>query len=111
VTDTPVWPGEPRQPECGELRVRVAGEGTIGAQQRADGLSRAVCLRVTYTNPYWTTMGQTRHEIAESTRSASKVALLQHGTWKIGPDEDSSDRQSWQDYACPGAYDTSGSGG
>ncbi len=28
VTDTAIWPGEPRQPECGQVHIDVLGEGT-----------------------------------------------------------------------------------
>jgi len=105
VDDTPIWPGEPRQPECGQVDARVVGEGVVPETARSTGAARALCFRVTYTNPYWTTQGQTRHEIAQRSRTASKVALLQNGIWSITPDEDIADRLRWNEFACPGPYD------
>jgi len=105
VDDIPIWPGEPRQPECGQLELRLAGEGVVPDALRDAGVTRALCFRVTYTNPYWTTQGQTRHEIALQSRTANKVALLQAGRWNVPSDEDIADRQRWRDFSCPGLYD------
>ena len=104
VDDTPIWPGEPRQPECGQLDARVVGEGAVPEPARSTGVARALCFRVTYTNPYWTTQEQTRHEIAQRSRTASKVALLQDGIWTVSPDEDVADRLRWDEFACPAPY-------
>jgi hypothetical protein len=111
VDDTPIWPGEPRQPECGQLRAQPVGEGTVPLPLRSTGVTKALCFRVTYTNPYWTTQGQTRHEIAQRSRTASKVALLRNGEWILFPDESFTDRRRWTEFACPGAYDAPASVG
>ena len=104
MEDTPVWPGEPRQPECGQVEVDMVEEGIVPASQQAAEVSRAICYRITVESPRWQTMGQTRHEVLWSSRSYSKVALLQNGKWQIFPDEDRQDEQRWLDYGCPGEY-------
>jgi hypothetical protein len=103
--DTPIFPGEPRQPECGDVTIKELGLGTPSDQARAQGVTKAVCYRATVENPYWTTLGTTRHEVAWEKRTASKVAVLQNGVWTTYPDEDRQDRQRWADYACPGDYE------
>ena len=106
IDDMPIWPGEPRQPECGQLEARLVGDGVVPAALRAAGVAKALCFRVTYANPYWTTQGQTRHEIVLGSRTASKVALFQNGAWSVVPDEDIADRERWIEFACPGPYET-----
>jgi hypothetical protein len=105
IEDVPIWPGEPRQPECGQVEPRIVGQGVVPVALRGTGVTKALCFRVTVTNPYWSTQGQTRHEIVRQSRTASKVAVLQAGSWTVPPDEEITDRQRWIDFACPGPYD------
>ena len=104
VTDTPIWPGEPRQPECGQVTFEVVGEGSLPASAEATGIDSAVCFYLTATNPTWTTQGTTRHEIIQHGHLLSKVAVHQEGRWTVGPDEDQLDEAQWDRYDCPGAY-------
>ena len=104
VGDTPIWPGEARQPECGHFDVEIAEEGTIPSTPQAAGVTRAICYRITVENPRWQTMGQTRHEVLWSSRSFSKVAILKNGGWQTFPDEDRQDEQRWVEFGCPGPY-------
>jgi len=99
--DTPIWPGEPRQPECGTVDIEVLGKGTIPDEQKANGVTRVICFKATYQNPYWSTQGTTRHEVKQSARTAYKVAILQNGSWQIFPEEEQQDRQRWTMYSCP----------
>lgn len=102
--DTPVWPGEARQPECGRLNIDLAEEGTVPVSEQALGVTRAVCYKITVENPRWQTMGQTRHEVLWSARSFSKVAIFQNGVWQTFSHDDKLDEQRWLDYECPGKY-------
>jgi hypothetical protein len=102
--DTPIWPGEGRQPECGQVKVEALEDGVLPPSAQAAGVSRAICYQFTVENPRWQTMGQTRHEVMWSSRSYSKVALLQNGEWQTYPDEDSKDEQRWLEFGCPGQY-------
>ena len=102
--ETAIWPGEPRQPECGRLDIGMVREGVVPTAEQAQGVIQAICYRITIENPRWGTMGQTRHEILWFARSYSKVALLENGKWQIFPDEDIQDEQRWLDYDCPGPY-------
>ena len=102
--DTPVWPGEARQPECGRVNVDMAEEGVVPLPEQEAGVTRAICYRITVENPRWQTMGQTRHEVLWSARSYSKVAVLQNDEWQTFPHEDRLDEQRWLDFGCPGAY-------
>lgn len=104
--DTPVWPGETRQPECGRFEVEMAEEGVVPPSEQQTGVTRAICYRITVENPRWQTMGQTRHEILWTTREFSKVATFQNGTWQTFPHEDRLDEQRWLDFGCPGTYET-----
>jgi hypothetical protein len=97
----PIWPGEPRQAQCGQVSVEVLAAGTIPAQEDALGITKAVCYRLTVENPYWETLGQTRHEILTHAWTSNKVAILQDGTWVTFSDEDQGDRSRWSLYACP----------
>jgi hypothetical protein len=106
VSDTAIWPGEPRQPECGQFKLTVVGEGIIPAAEAASGVSKAICFRLSYTTPAWTTQGTTRHEIIEHGRNLSKVALYQDGAWSVNPDEDQADQALWGAYACAGEYES-----
>jgi hypothetical protein len=103
VDEVPVWPGEPRQAQCGVVDVRVIAPGLIPADQAGQGVSKAVCYILSVEQPYWETMGQTRHEILTSTRTYSKVAVLMNGSWTLFPDEDIQDRSRWSLYSCPNA--------
>ena len=102
--ETAIWPGEPRQPECGRLTIGMVKEGNVPDTEQAGGVTRAICYRITIENPRWETMGQTRHEVAWFARSYSKVTILQNGKWQVFPDEDRQDEQRWLDYGCPGPY-------
>jgi len=96
--ETAIWPGEPRQPECGQVTIAYLGEGAIPA---GDPVERVICFQAEVRNPYWTTLGGTRHEINWKERTVFKVAVLQDGVWQVGPDEDQADRVLWERYACP----------
>jgi hypothetical protein len=104
--DTPIWPGEPRQPECGRVTIRIIGKGELTEQDQAAGVDRAVCYHVEYESPRWTTQGTTRHEVRWSSRTASKVALRQNGIWQTFPDQDLQDQARWEAYACPGPFES-----
>lgn len=104
VTDTAIWPGEPRQPECGTLAITEVSEGAIPEGETS--VQRALCFKLSYTNPYWTTQGTTRHEIVDHGRQVDKVALLQDGTWQVGPDDDSADQALWTRYQCRGTFES-----
>ena len=106
ITDTPISPGEPRQPACGDVTIVEAGRGTIPSERRAEGIAQAVCYKVTYTTPHWTTLGTTRHEIDWSGRIASKVAVLQNGEWKTYPDREDQDEPRWAEFGCPAGYES-----
>jgi hypothetical protein len=102
----PIFPGERRQPDCGRADVRVVGLGTIPEAQKAEGVTRAICYKVTFTNPSLTTQGGALgHEVLWNSRSASKVAILKNGEWETFPDLDQADEQRWTDYACPEAFE------
>jgi hypothetical protein len=104
ISDTAVWPGEPRQPECGQVEIKVVGQGTVPPSAASNGVERALCFQLRYTNPYWTTQGTTRHEIIEHGRLVSKVALYRGGDWVVGPDQDQADEARWTQYVCPGEF-------
>jgi hypothetical protein len=101
-SDTPIWPGEPRQPECGQVSVKTIARGVVPAQAASQlGVSQAVCYTVTIQNPYWNTQGATRHEVDWQTHTFNKVAIYQNEAWQISPDREDVDAQMWADYACP----------
>jgi hypothetical protein len=100
-SDTPIWPGEPRQPECGHVTVKTIATGVVPSDAVSQGISRAVCYTVTIENPYWTTQGTTRHEVNWQTHTFNKVAIYQNDAWQLSPDREDSDEQMWADYACP----------
>ncbi len=104
--DTPIQFNEPRQPEFGRVDIRVVGEGIVPPSEQAQSVTRAICYKVAIQNPYWTTLGTTRHEVNWSSRTASKVAVLQNGAWQTFPDEDAPDEQRWTTFACPEAYES-----
>ena len=102
--DTPVWPGNTRQPECGTVDLKVIGEGTVPQKQETEGVTRAICYQIQIQNPFWSTQGEgtTRHEIKQSPKRTSyQVAVLQNGSWKIFPDQEQENEKRWKDYACP----------
>jgi hypothetical protein len=100
-SDTPIWPGEPRQPECGRVTVKTVAMGVVPADAKLQGISRAVCYTVTIENPYLTTQGTTRHEVNWQTHTFNKVAIYQEDAWQLSPDREDVDDQMWADYACP----------
>ncbi len=104
VSDTPIWPGEPRQPECGQVTLDVVGEGNPPPDLSDAGADRAICFNMTITNPTWTTQGTTRHEIIRHSRLLSKVAIHRNGAWVVEPDEDQMDEARWTLFACPGPF-------
>jgi len=79
----------------------VLGHGAITQQDQAEGITEALCFRVLIEKPYMTT----NEEIPFSTRIASKVAVLQKGTWIVSPDQYTQDNERWTTYACPGEFD------
>ena len=99
--DTPIWPGEPRQPECGTINTTLIGEGLVPPDQEAQGITRAICFKVEIDNPYWSTLGTTRHDVKWTGRTVFKVSTLQNGAWVIYPDQDIEDEQRWSTYSCP----------
>jgi hypothetical protein len=101
--DTPIWPGEPRQPECGRVDVNMIAVGVVSPASAAQGVSRAVCYTVSTENPYWTTLGTTRHEVNWQKHTFNKVAVYQNGSWQLSPDREDLDEQMWSEYACPGS--------
>lgn len=106
ITDTPISPGEPRQPACGVVTIVEVGKGTVPSDHQAEGIAQAVCYKVTYTTPHWTTLGTTRHEIDWSGRIASKVAVLQNGAWTTYPDREDLDRAQWVEFGCTAPYES-----
>jgi hypothetical protein len=102
--ETAIWPGEPRQPECGRMVVDLVTEGIVPTTEKSKGITQAICYRITIENPRWETMGQTRHELIWAARSYSKVAVLQNGIWQTFPDEYIEDEQRWVDFGCPGEF-------
>jgi hypothetical protein len=86
------------------MNVDMVEKGTVPAVERANGVTNAICYRITIENPRWETMGQTRHELIWAARSYNKVALLANGNWQIFPDEYIEDEQRWVDYSCPGEF-------
>jgi len=104
ITDTAIWPGEPRQPECGQVSFDEVGEGSLPTDAVAAGVDQAICFRMTITNPSWTTQGTTRHEIIHHGHLVSKVALHKAGGWVVEPDQDQMDEARWNKFACPGPF-------
>jgi len=104
VEDTPIWPGETRQPECGHFDVELVASGAVPVSAQQSGVTRAICYKISVENPRWQTMGQTRHELLWTSRTFSKVTILQNGEWQTFPDEDKGDEQRWREFGCPGEY-------
>jgi hypothetical protein len=100
-SDTPIWPGEPRQPECGHVMVKTVARGVLPSDATVQGISSAVCYTITIENPYWTTQGTTRHEINWQSHTFNKVALYQNGSWQLSPDREDLDAERWSKFACP----------
>jgi len=101
-----IQPGERRQPDCGTIDIQVAGRGVVPAEQQAAGVSRALCYKVSTTNPYVDMMGSaTLHDEFWKSRQSSKVTVLQNGEWLLFPDLDYEDEARWEQYSCPGAYE------
>lgn len=99
--DTPIWPGEPRQPECGNVEIKVLGKGIVPDAQMAEGIAAVICYKAAYQNPYWSTQGTTRHEVKWSARIAYQVTVLYNGSWQIFPEEEQQDLLRWKMYSCP----------
>lgn len=99
--DTPIWPGEPRQPECGTVNTTLIGEGVVTPDQQAQGITRAICFKLEVDNPYWSTLGTTRHDVKWTGRTVFKVSTLQNGSWVIYPDQEIEDEKRWSTYSCP----------
>lgn len=102
--DTPVWPGNTRQPECGTFEVKVIGKGAITDQQKSEGITEAICFQIEVQNPFWSTSGAgtTRHEIKQSPmRTSSQVTILQNGSWITFPDQSQENEKRWAEYSCP----------
>jgi hypothetical protein len=104
--ETPIQYNEARQPECGRVDIRVAGEGRVPADAQAAGITRAICYKVSIENPYWTTLATTRHEVKWKGRSVSKVTVWQNNAWQLFPDQGNLDEQRWAAFACPEAYES-----
>ena len=99
-------PGERRQPDCGTVDIKVIGRGAVPANRQAAGVTRAICYKVTISNPYVDVNGTgVGHEEYWKSRQDSKVTVLQAGQWQIFPDQDADDAARWTEYACPGAYE------
>ncbi len=105
ITDIDIWPGEPRQPSCGTVRVFSQSAGTDLEAARVAGITRAVCYKVDITTPVWTTQGTTRHELDWHGRRVSKVAVHQNDEWVLFPDQDAKDSARWAQFACPTPYE------
>lgn len=99
--DTPIWPGEPRQPECGTVNTTLLGEGIVPPEQEAQGITRAICFKMEIENPYWSTLGTTRHDVKWNGRTVFKVSTLQNGSWVTYPDREVEDEKRWSAYSCP----------
>ena len=100
--------GNQLEGECSRIDTQVVGAGTIPAQEQALGITKAICYRIEYENPYFWAQSQTQYEeIDFAKRTASKVTVLQNGEWVIFPDQEIQDRERWDAYACPGDYDIS----
>ncbi len=102
--DTPVWPGNTRQPECGTFEIKVIGKGAITDQQKSEGITEAICFQIEVQNPFWSTSGAgtTRHEIKQSPmRTSYQVAIRQNGSWETFPDQAQQNERRWAEYSCP----------
>ncbi len=106
LRELPIWPGEARQPTCGEAEVNSVGEGTLPVNAPSPGITRAVCYKVKYRNPFWSEIGGQPHVMAWYARTVSKVAVLHNGTWETFPDQEELDQQRWTRYACPAPYES-----
>jgi hypothetical protein len=102
--ELPIWPGEVRQPTCGEAEVDSVGEGTLPSNAPSPGITRAACYKVKYRNPFWSEIGGQPHEMAWYARTVSKVAVLHNGTWETFPDQEDLDQQRWTLHACLAPY-------
>ena len=100
--------GNQLEGECSRVETEVIGEGAIPSQEQALGVTKAICYRIQYENPYFWAQSQTQYEeIDFAKRTASKVTVLQNGKWVIFPDQEIQDRERWEAYSCPGDYDIS----
>ena len=91
---------------CREIDVEVAGDGSIPSVDQQAGISRALCLRLYLRTPIWLTPARTQfEEIGWTERVIRKVAVLEAGEWSLPPDQETSDRERWVNFACPGAYE------
>lgn len=105
--DFPIWPGEIRMPTCDVVRGERVGEGSLPPGAQAAGVTAVICYRVEIERLYWGEAGSQKHEMAWALRTASKVALREHGAWVLFPDEEQADAARWVEYACPGGYESS----
>jgi hypothetical protein len=106
MSDVPIWPGEHRQPDCGQVDIKTLGKGVLPPQSVEEGITQAVCYIMTYKNPRWTTQGAVvGHDIVWYGWTLSKMAVLQNGVWQAYPDESSQDELRWAAYKCPGPYE------
>ena len=98
--------GNQLEGECSRIDTQVVGAGTIPVQEKALGITKAICYRIQYENPYFWAQSQTQYEeIDFAKRTASKVTVLQNGEWVIFPDQEIQDWERWEAYSCPGEYD------
>ncbi len=99
-------PGEHRQPDCGSVNILVTGKGVVPPDQQAAGTTRALCYKVTTTNPYIDVNGTgVGHDEFWKSRQTSKVTVLQNGQWQLFPDLDTEDQARWVQFACSGVYE------
>jgi len=101
IDETAIWPGEPRQPGCGQVEVRPLGRGVVPPEDVTAGTTQVVCYQARMNNPSWSTTGQTRHELVWSERVVYRVAILQEGEWLLDLGREAADEERWSRYACP----------
>ena len=98
--------GNQLESECSTVTTEVVGEGTIPQKESALGVTRAICYRIQYENPYFWAESQTQYEeIDFATRTSSKVTVLQNDEWVIFPDQELQDRERWAAFSCPGDFE------
>lgn len=103
IDETAIWPGDPRQPGCGQVEVRPLGRGVVPPAEREAGRTVAVCYQVRINNPTWSTQGQTRHELVWHERLVFRVATLRQGEWELELGQEAADEERWARYGCPEA--------
>jgi hypothetical protein len=105
--DFPIRPGDVRMPTCDVARPTRIGAGQLPANASAEGITSVVCYRVELERLFWGETGPQKHEMAWVMRTVSKVGVLQRGVWVLFPDEEQADAARWEDYGCPGEYESS----